>query len=68
MLKPNSGKEYIKWSGVAMQGIVAIVALLFLGKYIDDSMSNSNPVGTIIGILAGVFYFFYTLFKAATSK
>jgi len=61
--KNNSGKEYLKWSGIAMQGVVAIVVLLFVGRYFDQKMENEPPFLTITGILLGVLYFFYSLFK-----
>jgi hypothetical protein len=69
-MKPNNkaGKEYLKWSGIAMQGIVAIVALLFLGRYLDDKWGFQKPVLTITGILLGVVYFFYSLFRGVMQK
>ena len=51
-----------------MQGVGAIVALLFLGIYMDKKLNMTYPILTISGILLGVFYFFYSIFKAINSK
>lgn len=66
--KNSPGKEYAKWSSLALQGVGAIVILLLVGKYVDDKMALSKPIFTIAGILLGVFYFFYSLFRAVNSK
>lgn len=69
-MKSNNkvGKEYLKWSGIAMQGIAAIVVLLFIGRYLDKKLDYETPILTISGILLGVVYFFYSLFKGVTQK
>lgn len=66
--KPNLGREYAKWSTFAIKGITVIVGLLFLGRFIDQRYDFANPICTISGILLGVLYFFYSLFKAVTQK
>lgn len=66
--KNNGGNEYLKWSGLAMQGIAVILVFLFVGRFIDGKMQLETPVFTITGILLGVCYFFYSLFKAVSQK
>lgn len=64
MTKKNRGGEYVKWSSLAIQGVATIVILLFIGRYFDQRWSIETPIFTIIGILLGTAYFFYSLFKA----
>ena len=60
----SGGKEYAKWSGVAMQGIVAIVGFTLLGHYADKYFNFQKPLLVIIGISLGTVLFFYVFFKA----
>jgi F0F1-type ATP synthase assembly protein I len=64
----SGGKEYLKWSGIAMQGIAVILVLLFVGRYFDGKIEMETPIFTITGILLGVCYFFYSLFRAVSQK
>ncbi len=64
----NSGKEYAKWSSLAMQGIVSIVGLTLLGKYLDKHLNSTKPVYTLIGIGVGSVFFFYRFFKTIFSE
>jgi|GEM_PF-3139247 len=60
----SGGKEYAKWSGVAMQGIVAIVGFTLLGHYTDKYLSSHKPLWVIVGVGVGTVLFFYVFFKA----
>lgn len=66
--KPNFGRTYAKWSTFAIQGVAVIIGLLFLGRFLDQRFDFSVPLCTISGILIGVFYFFYSLFKTINSE
>ena len=64
----KNNREYLKWSGIAMQGVVAILALLFIGKHLDERQNNKVPYFMLSGILIGTLYFFYSLIKASNKK
>jgi len=60
--------EYAKWSGVVMTGIISIVGLSLLGKYLDKKINPEKSYCTIIGAILGVLYFFYSLISAVIKK
>lgn len=66
MTQPHNsgGKEYAKWSGVAMQGIIAIVGFTLLGHFADKYYNHQKPLWVLLGVSLGTALFFYVFFKA----
>lgn len=59
----NPLKEYAKYSSIAVQMIVIILAGTFLGIKLDEYLQTKFPVCSLICILLSIFLALYTVLK-----
>jgi len=48
------GKNYLKYSGLAVQFVVTILLFVYVGRYLDGQMELEKPWFTLSGALIGV--------------
>ncbi|MBX2985385.1 MAG: AtpZ/AtpI family protein [Bacteroidia bacterium] len=59
----DSGKNYIKYSGIAFQMIAIIFIFAYAGNWIDKHFSFKIPIFTLILSLTGVALSIYQLIR-----
>ncbi len=59
--------DYLRYSGLAFQLIVLILAGAWLGSYLDERMQNQHPYWTaglsLLGVMAGMYQLYRDLTK-----
>lgn len=59
--------DYLRYSGLAFQLIVLILAGAWLGNYLDEQMQNQQPYCTaafsLLGVMAGMYQLYRDLTK-----
>lgn len=53
---------------MALQMIVTIVGATFLGRYIDEKAQSKFPIGTLVGIFAGIGVALYRVFNGLKGR
>jgi ATP synthase protein I len=61
-------KPYLKYSGLAFQMMVTLVAAAYAGMWLDEKQGNDNPWWTIVFMLVGVVASMYMVIKSVTQK
>lgn len=60
----NNTRNFLQYTSMALQMIVTIVGATFLGRYVDQKTQNKIPVGTLLGVFAGLGIAFYRVFQS----
>lgn len=53
--KDNNLKNYLKFSGIAMQMAITIIIAAYLGRWIDEKLQLKHQIFTIVLILIAIF-------------
>jgi F0F1-type ATP synthase assembly protein I len=61
-------KPYLKYSGLAFQMIVTMVAAAYAGMWLDEKQGNENPWWTIVLMVTAVIATIYMVIKSVTQK
>jgi ATP synthase protein I len=61
-------KPYLKYSGLAFQMIVTLVAAAYAGMWLDEKQNNKNPWWTIGFMVVAVIGSIYMVIKSVTQK
>jgi ATP synthase protein I len=61
-------KPYLKYSGMAFQMIVTLVAAAYGGMWLDEKQGNKNPWWTIVLMVVAVVATIYMVIKSVTQK
>jgi F0F1-type ATP synthase assembly protein I len=61
-------KPYLKYSGLAFQMIVTLVAAAYAGQWLDEKQGNKNPWWTIAFMVVAVIGTMYMVIKSVTAK
>ncbi len=61
-------QQYLKYSGIAVQMIISILGLGWLGVQIDKATHFNYSIGALVGMLLGVFISIYLLIKQLAKK
>lgn len=54
LVNNSKHKNYLKYSGLAVQFIATILILVYAGQGLDDYMTNKTPWFTLLGAVLGV--------------
>jgi F0F1-type ATP synthase assembly protein I len=54
---------FVQYSGIAIQMIVSMGILAWIGSVIDDYCKTHSPIFTLIGLLLGIISSIYLLIK-----
>jgi F0F1-type ATP synthase assembly protein I len=65
---PKPLNDYARWSSLSFQMIGVILALVFLGHFLDGYFNFTQPIFTITGSVAGAGLAFYLLIREAIRK
>jgi F0F1-type ATP synthase assembly protein I len=65
---PKQLNDYARWSSLSFQMIGVILALVFLGHYLDSYFQFTQPFLTITGSVLGAGLAFYLLIREAIRK
>jgi F0F1-type ATP synthase assembly protein I len=65
---PKPLNDYARWSSLSFQMIGVILALVFLGHYLDGYFQFTQPILTITGSVLGAGLAFYLLIREAIRK
>lgn len=63
---PKGGLSGADFAGVGIQFAFAIIAFLFAGQWVDDTL-NTKPVFTIAGVFLGAGAAFYNMYRKITA-
>jgi F0F1-type ATP synthase assembly protein I len=66
--RQNQLKPYVKYSGLAFQMIVTLVAAAYAGMWLDEKQGNENPWWTITFMVVAVIGTIYLVIKSVTEK
>jgi F0F1-type ATP synthase assembly protein I len=66
--RQNQLKPYMKYSGLAFQMILTLVAAAYAGMWLDEKQGNKNPWWTIVFMLVAVIGTIYMVIKSVTEK
>jgi F0F1-type ATP synthase assembly protein I len=66
--KKKQLNTYIKYSGLASQMAVIIIAGTFFGDYLDSFNNAKTPIYTIIFSLSSIFLALYYVLKKITNQ
>jgi hypothetical protein len=61
--KQDTGRYYIKYSGIAFQMILVVIGFTYLGIWVDGQILWKVKLFTIIGIMSGLGLSMYVLLK-----
>lgn len=61
-------KPYLKYSGLAFQMILTLVAAAYAGMWLDEKQGNKNPWWTIALMVVAVIASIYMVIKSVTQK
>lgn len=64
----NPNRNFLSYTGMALQMIATIVAGTFLGRYIDQKTQTRFPFATLIGALGSIGIALYRVFKSLEEK
>ncbi|SHI66212.1 Putative F0F1-ATPase subunit Ca2+/Mg2+ transporter [Mesonia phycicola] len=59
--------SYVKFAGLGIQMVLAIVLMTFGGVWLDSKFESISPFATIVGSLIGVFIALYVVYKEVKS-
>lgn len=70
--KNSSNKKqlslYARYSGLAFQMVIIVVAMILGGRWLDQKVENETPWYTLAGAILGIFAALYYLFKEVRSN
>jgi ATP synthase protein I len=59
----DSGKSYLKYSGIAFQLVALVLLSFYLGRWVDDKLGNSHPFIGMTALVVVFVAFIYKLYK-----
>lgn len=61
-------KPYLKYSGLAFQMILTLVAAAYAGMWLDEKQGNKNPWWTIVLMVVSMVATIYMVIKSVSQK